>query len=127
MYNIQSTIMSNYDNITSARKYQTFAEIENKKIIKIKQLEKEMERRNRGPSNRLGKNAKKQEARRNFVLNDEKLVENVEDIVLGIKPSRTPLRRLKRKPGHRERRPETIDFMEENPLEFPKNHLPPII
>jgi len=55
----QSTIMSNYENITTTRKCQTFADIENKKNNTIRQLEKEMERRNRKPSNRLGKNAKK--------------------------------------------------------------------
>lgn len=106
--------MSNYDNISATRKSQTFAEIENKKNNTIKQLEKEMERRNRAPSIRLGKNTKKQEARRNLVLINEEIEEHieqqVEEMPLGIKPSRIPLYRLKRKPSHRERRPETINF-----------------
>jgi hypothetical protein len=105
--------MSNYYNITSDRKSQSFAELENKKNNTIKQLEKEMERRNRLPSCRLGKNAKKQEARRNLVLSYEEAeqhIEEVQDIALGIKPSRIPLGRLKRKPGHRERRPEIMNF-----------------
>jgi hypothetical protein len=112
--------MSNYENITFTRKSHTFAEIENKKNHTIRQLEKEMERRNRKPSNRLGKNAKKQKARRNLVLKDEETEEEVEEeeFSLVIKPSRIPLGRLKRKPGHRERRPDTIEFNEVNPLDF---------
>ena len=119
--------MSNYENIRIARKSQTFAEIESKKNIKIKQLEKEMERRNKVPSNRLGKNAKKQEARRKLILSDEEDKEEVEEVTevikIGIKKSRIPYGRPKRKPGHRERRPESINFNEENPLDFPKDLL----
>ena len=114
--------MSNYENITVTRKSQTFDEIENKKNNTIKQLKKVIERRNRLPTNRLGKNAKKQEARLNLVLKEkevEEQIEEVKDTGLGIKPSRTPLSRLKRKPGHRERRPDTIYFNEVNSFEYP--------
>jgi hypothetical protein len=105
--------MSNYENITTTKKYQTFADVVNKKNRTIKQLEKELERRSRSPSNRLGKNAKKQLSRRNLVLNKEERVEepnedHVEKIIVGsIKPQRIPLGRLKRKPSHRERSDET--------------------
>lgn len=62
-------------------------------------------------------------------MNDEEIEQQVEQVTqtaFGIKPSRIPLGRLKRKPGHRERRPDTIDFNEVNPLDFPANPFDPV-
>jgi hypothetical protein len=102
--------MSNYENVTTTKNYPTISDVVNKKNRTIKQLEKELERRNRSPSNRLGKNAKKEASRRNLVLNEEEHNEEpneepfIENIIAGsIKPQRIPLGRLKRKPSHRER------------------------
>jgi serine/threonine protein phosphatase PrpC len=88
-------------------------EVENRQNKTLKNLEKELERKSREPSKRLGKNAKKRAARREKILAEE--VENydleqgpIEEI--GIKPPRIPLSRIKRKLGHRERRPEVPEF-----------------
>ena len=103
------------------------SEIEHKKIHKIKQIEKDVERRNRSPSNRLGKNAKKNSARREFVLREqnsegETSQDSEEELIIdNTKPLRMPLHRLKRKIGHREKRPETINFEEDNRFEFPED------
>jgi hypothetical protein len=108
--------MSNYENITTnSRKMKDF-EVAKKSDSKLRKLEKEMERRNRTPSNRLGKNAKKQAARLENILKVED-IEIVDDEVVtvmeipgSIKMPRIPLSRQKRKPSHRERRPETENF-----------------
>jgi hypothetical protein len=104
------------------------SEVKNKINYKIKSLQKDAERRNRLPSIRLGKNAKKQAGRLNLVLNqedekdkkdqDNELLVDIPETTMKDVASRISLCRLKRKPSHRERRPETINFHEENPLEY---------
>jgi hypothetical protein len=106
--------MSNYENITITSRKIKNNEVARKADSKLRQIEKEIERRNRTPSNRLGKNAKKQAARLENILKvedieivDEEVVTVVE-IPGSIKQRRTPLTRPKRKPSRRERRPEAF-------------------
>lgn len=103
--------MSKYENITTNSRKMKDIEVARKTDSKLRQLEKEMERRNRQPSNRLGKNAKKKASRiKNILRVDD--IEILDDMVTvvgipgSIKPHRIPLSRQKRKPSHRERRPE---------------------
>ena len=88
--------MSKYENIKYTRKCKTDAEIKYKKYLTLKQLEKDFKRKNRKSSIHLGKNEKN-------------------------KATRIPLGRLKRKPSHRNKRPDTINFNEDNPLEYCMN------
>lgn len=108
----------NYDNVTTDKKSLTADEVHHKQSKTLKTLEKELERRNRQPSNRLGKNAKKESARRAIIIGGEDIggedIENIEESTLfGVKPPRVPLGRMKRKPGHRERRPDFEDIEED--------------
>ena len=107
--------MSNYENITTNSRKMKDIEVERKTDSKLRKLEKEMERRNRTPSNRLGKNAKKQAARLENILKVEEVDIVDEEVTVvkipgSIKQPRIPLTRQKRKPSHRERRPEVENF-----------------
>ena len=77
-----------------------------KQDAKIKNISKEQERRERTPSCRLGKTAKKLVARIAKILETEK--EEVDDrwiekSTIGVKPMRIKIMRMKRKPSHRDR------------------------
>ena len=93
-----------------------YEEVNRKKGQLLNRIEKELERVNRQPSNRLGKKAKKLSARSAFICKeDEEIeVENIEDVkpndevILNTKKSRIPLKKLKRKVSFREK-PETIN------------------
>ena len=118
----------NYEKATTIKKPMTIDEVNQKHLKTLKNLQKELERKNRDPSIRLGKNAKKRAARREKVLaeevensddNDEELTEQI-----GVKPPRIPLSRMKRKPGHRDGRPDVPEFDDyddvNDVIEFPE-------
>ena len=108
--------MSNYENINTTRKSKSsFDSFEEKNKIRntLKNLKKENERRNREPSIRLGKNLKKQFGRSKFVTDEKNDYEQeLESVLIISSVHRIPLKRIRRKVGHRERRPDTINFDE---------------
>jgi len=114
----------NYDNVTTDKKSMTTDEVYNKNCKTLKILKKDLERRSRQPSNRLGKNAKKESARRAIIMEEE--IENVEEApsligvkppsLIGVKPPRVHLGRMKRKPGHRDRRSDLEDDIIEDDI-----------
>ena len=88
-----------------------FAEQERRQGIKVSQITKENERKNREPATaNLGKNAKKTAGRRAVVMalldNPEEENERVEEEVVEKTNDKT-FGRIKRKQGHRERPAET--------------------
>ena len=105
----------NYENVNTIKKSMSTNELEKKQNKTLKNLKKELERKNREPSIRVGKNSKKRNARIEKILNEEVELENSYDEELpteyiGVKPDRIPLTRIKRKIGKRERRPEVPEF-----------------
>lgn len=93
-----------------------FNDQEKKETKKVRQLEKEQERYQREPSNRLGKTAKKLEARRKFVASTEKSEEDIieenllcEDRYGTLQVPKKVFGRPKRKPSHRDRPEEFHD------------------
>ena len=76
-----------------------FRNIRRKEEAKLKRLEKEQERLARAPSCRLGKNNKKQTARTNIILDEERIQEAI--ATENPQQKRVVLRKQKRKPGHR--------------------------
>jgi len=81
-----------------------------KKSKKIRTLEKEFERKNREPSQRLSKKSKKMSARLTIVLQENKPDEETEPSQelciqhhIYHSQSRVPLKRINRKPSHRPR------------------------
>jgi uncharacterized protein YdcH (DUF465 family) len=111
-----------YDHLLQNMKKQRFStNTDIKKSKTIEALRKDQERRSRDPSIRLGKHEKKMSARRENILKQEGTEEETdeEEEVLE-KPRHVTLCRLKRKPGHRETRPEQPNFdFDENENEFP--------
>lgn len=70
-----------------------------KEDAKIKRLQKEQERANRPSSCRLGKNQKKQTARKNIILDEQ--IERTEELEEPPHSDRIILRRQRRKQSHR--------------------------
>jgi len=94
-----------YNNVNIMRKKMKIPDTKRKQDAKLKSLSKDQERREREPSCRLGKNAKKFAGRITKILEieDKSSIESViedKDLV-GIKSIRIKLMRPKRKPGHR--------------------------
>ena len=74
---------------------------------KVKQLKKQQDRANRESKNNGGKTKNRIEAHRRFILEDENIKESIidekeETYVSNLNDKRVVLRRLKRKPGHRD-------------------------
>jgi hypothetical protein len=80
-------------------------EQERKQGIKIRQIEKCVERKSREPGDRLGKNAKKITGRRAFIDNWADTVESgtVDESNTDNSQQQKSFERIKRKPGHRQR------------------------
>ena len=101
-----------YEDISTDEEYEysprskkpKLCEQERKQGIKIRQIEKCVERKSREPGDRLGKNAKKITGRRAFIDNWADTVESekAEGHVIGNTQSKS-FGRIKRKPGHRQR------------------------
>jgi hypothetical protein len=120
-YEVEEEISYNHL-VQNMKKPRFSASLDVKKSKTIEALRKDQERRSRDPSIRLGKHEKKMSARRENVLkqedNEEELNEEQEEVLE--KPRHITLCRLKRKPGHREKRPDEPNFdFDENENEFP--------
>jgi len=91
--------MTDQDRYTKGKRV-NYKELRRKEEATLKRLQKEQERLARAPSCRLGKNDKKQTARTNIILDEERTYEEM--------PSEKPqqkrvvLRKQKRKPSHRD-------------------------
>jgi serine/threonine protein phosphatase PrpC len=88
----------NYESVTMKNKSRSVNEVERNLMKTLKNLEKSIERRNRKR-------------------------EKMDSDTIGLKPPRIPLCRIKRKPGHRERRPEVTAF--EHDIEVQEFPVPP--
>jgi len=104
--------MYDQDRYTKGKRV-NYKELRRKEEAKLKRLQKEQERFARAPSCRLGKNDKKQIARTNIILDEER----IQDATATEKPQqkRVILRKQKRKLSHRELATTRIQLSEHLP------------
>ena len=92
--------MADQDRYTKGKRV-NYKELRRKEEAKLKRLQKEQERLARVPSCRLGKNDKKQTARTNIILDEERTCDTMPSEKQP-QQKRVVLRKQKRKPSHRD-------------------------
>jgi hypothetical protein len=117
-------LIAGYEKNAFTRKPKTASQETRMRERKVRESEKVLEKKNRLPSNRLGKNAKKIAGRRALVLENIEVI-NEEVVVvaaeaLPVKSARVPLGRVKSKVSHRVGRPKPTAFpRDDDEDEFP--------